>query len=63
MVLRMLKVIIGILKKLLETKLVIETLSGELWRRIVFEPCASNSEEEGRSLREDENTGHMITLD
>ena len=35
-VLRMLKVIIGILKKLLATKLVMEMLSGELWSRIVL---------------------------
>ena len=26
-----------------------------------FEPCASDSEEEGGSVREDESVGHMIT--
>ena len=56
----MLKVIIGILKERLETKLGMETLSWELWRRI-DEPCVSDSEEDCGSVRGDENAGHMIT--
>ena len=56
----MLKVISGILKKLLET-----ISDGNTFRGIIesyhFEPCASDFDKEGRSVREGENTGHMIT--
>ena len=61
MVLRMLKVISGMFKKQLETKLVMDMLSGRIVELYNFEPCASDSEEEGGSVREDESVGHMIT--
>ena len=50
----MLKVISGILKEQLETKLVMKTLGG-IVEPNRFEPCASDSEKEGGSVCEDEN--------
>ena len=36
---------------------------GEIVESYRFEPCASDSEEEGRSVNEDENADHMFTAD
>ena len=61
----MLKVISGILKKLSETKLVMETLSGEFWSQIVSNLVWVISDEDGDNggVSEDENVGRMFNTD
>ena len=56
----MLKLTSGIFKKQLETKLVMETLSGEIVEPYRFEPPTNSSEVEGGRVHEDENTGHVF---
>uniref|UniRef100_A0A8C4R9R1 DEAH (Asp-Glu-Ala-His) box helicase 30 n=1 Tax=Eptatretus burgeri TaxID=7764 RepID=A0A8C4R9R1_EPTBU len=57
----MLKVIIGILKKLLETKLVMEMLWGKLLSRIILSIVRAIQRKKAEVF-EDENTTHMIIL-
>ena len=61
MVLRTLKLISGISKERLETKLMMISLSGGIVEPYRFEPCARDSEEKGGSVFEIENAGHMTT--
>ena len=59
----MLKLISEMLKRRLETKLVMETFEG-IVKPNRFEPCASDSDEDGDNGGvEDENADRMFTTD